>query len=191
MEDWNLYSNEGMEELQKTVTEMLRLNIKSTKKILDIVKNLFPDEYSEILMKYDDACIKELDLCVSGTPEHITVKLPEVSKRDSKIKCRLFYEDTLIRTLNNYKTANNLDTLKEVLVVYEHIASESKVRDNDNYNVIEQKNILDCIVSSGLINSDKGSNCSICHITTIKETEPHTIIHIMKANRCDILSCNK
>lgn len=187
MEDWNLFSNEGMEELQKATIDLLKSNIKSTKKILHIVNNFFPDMHNEILKQYDNDCIKELGISISGTERHITVKLPELSKRSPEVKCRLFYEDTLVRMLNNYKVANNIETLKEVLVVYEHITSGAKIRDNDNYSVMEQKNILDCIVSSGLIDTDRGDCCSICHITTIKETAPHTVIHIIKASSNAIL----
>ncbi len=177
-----MLDSEGKRELQKVIAELLKQNIKSTHKVLDVINNFFPEESKNVLDEYDRINVNEYMLSVSGEREHILINVPEMSSRRSESLIRLQYEDTLIRLLSEYKVSHNIEPLKESLIVYEHLVNKGRIKDNDNYNVYESKNILDCIVSAGIIKDDEGKNCIITHMSTITDELPGTIIHVIKCN---------
>lgn len=183
MEVLNLYSKEGKQEIYKAAMELLKSNVKSINKVLNVIENFFPEEYEDVVNDYDDMVIDENDISITSFPEHVIIKLPEISSRCSEPR-RLIYEDTLVRKLTEFKVRNNLATMENAIIIYEHMVNEKcRIKDNDNYNVMEQKNILDCIVTAGIIDTDKGNNCSLCHITSVKkDIKNHTLIHVINDN---------
>lgn len=180
MEVLNLYNKEGEQELYKVTKEILKSNVKSINKVLNVIDNFFPGDYENVINDYDKIVVEENDISITQSSGHTIIKLPPISSRCSDHK-RLIYEDTLIRKLTEFKVKHNLATIKNAIIVYEHIVNENGlVKDNDNYNIIEQKNILDCIVTAGIIDSDRGNNCSLCYITSVKkDMKNNTLIHII------------
>lgn len=177
-----MYSNEGKEEIQKAAIELLKVNMKSANKVLNIVENYLPELHKDIVKEYDNDNKREFNLSVEELNGHMVIKLPEISSRRSEHTVRLIYEDTLIRMLSDYKIHNNVSMIDDSIIIYEHIVNNSKIKDNDNYNSAEQKIILDCIVSAGIIKTDNGACCSICHISSVRNIKPCTLVHILNAS---------
>ena len=175
-----MYNKEGEQELYNATKELLKSNVKSINKILNVIENFFPEDYEKVINDYDNIVVEENDISVMQSSGHTIIKLPQISSRRSESK-RLTYEDTLARKLTEFKLKHNLATIKNSIIVYEHMVNENGlIKDNDNYNIIEQKNILDCIVTAGIIDTDKGNNCSLCHITSVKKgIKNHTLVHVI------------
>lgn len=109
----------------------------------------------------------------------VKVTLPQLRHRESIYIHRIPYEKLLISKLKETIKTCNLDTISESVIVFEHITSGHCTRDNDNYDTYESKQIIDAIVTSGLIKSDIGEYCSIMHITKALCDEPYTNVYIV------------
>ena len=120
------------------------------------------------------------DIKVEYIDSHIRIKLPKINHRNNNYVHRLIYEETLIRILSEYRKRVNHRPIEYSSIIYEHISYDSKLRDNDNYNLSECKQILDAMVCSGLITTDNGAKCEITHITSLSnDMEEYTFLHII------------
>ena len=112
---------------------------------------------------------------------HYAIDVPMLSSRKKDDYSKLLYAETLERELYKHKENNAIKPINKGFVVYEHRGKV--VRDNDNYNQSEQKQILDSIVTSGILSNDKGINVGIISISTyVENLNNHTRVHIIDAD---------
>ena len=102
--------------------------------------------------------------------------------RNTPIRRSMYENSTMIEGKAFMVKRGITEPLKKAFVCFEHVyaydVNEQIIRDNDNYNVLEQKQLLDAIVTIGMLESDRGEDCQIMNITT-RGDETKTIIHII------------
>ena len=179
-----MYNNNtlfAMEQLEKELLSILRSRQKEEQKILTLLIAAFPEQKSDIYQEYDRVIEQEFDIKVEMADSHIRIKLPAIMHRKQEYMCRLLYEQTLIRKLDDFRRKHDWKEIKYSSIIFEHVVCDfHNMPDNDNYNQSESKEILDAILLSGLIAKDNGTHCSISNITTIKEGDaPFTYVHLI------------
>jgi hypothetical protein len=186
-------------EILKQLENQIRINLnqlsdKDTEGIIELYSNIcklqnITKKYIENSVFFKEENVRE-ELIKKNTgvkvywiDEHIVIKINEgISNRRIIINNRISYEDILIKKLYAFRKSSNFSPYDKCHIIFEHIypneTPDANIYDNDNYNMTEEKQIIDAIVDSGMINNDNGLNCFITNKANRNGKKRYTQIHI-------------
>lgn len=169
------YSEDTVYLIRKDLEREIKELLSAADRKMQLLIFISPEE-QEIV---DNEIKETFGLQIEEVEEHLRIKLPAMKHRKSKY--HLPYLNTLKNWLNDYKDNENYKTPECASVIYEHMVKPipRSLLDNDNYSVTESKDIMDSLVYSELIKSDRGTQCFISHISTLTEEEPCTYVHVI------------